>query len=368
MSAEGGGRAPQVSPAGGSRRARRWLLCAVALLILLPTERVNTDPAAGHLDPAVEAFLARPFAVFSTHRVPKTFRVIVLSNLAQYCQNLWRHGHLSRRHADHHLGALIGVAMNRRISPYRGQDLAQARLDDHGLYLSHLNLMLGVYRSVTGKDRFAALNKRISLHLARRSLADPHRHMPSYVANHLRWPADQAVTLHSLALYDGNFKQQLSRRPVAAWLHFLDSKGISKRWRLPLSEVTGGAGKGRHPRGCALSWTVRYMHLFAPARAARLWGRYKELFMVRKGIFAGFREWPPGIRRRADADSGPIVHGIGGAATGLALGASRVLGDSTTYTMLRASEVAVRAAGDKRLRRAGASILARSISLQAHSY
>ncbi|MDP6945288.1 MAG: VCBS domain-containing protein, partial [Myxococcota bacterium] len=61
-----------------------------------------------------------------------------------------------------------------------------------------------------------------------------------------------------------------------------------------LSEVTGQAAAWRHPRGCALSWTVRYIHLFAPTRAAALWARYKDVFLVRKGIFAGFREWPPG--------------------------------------------------------------------------
>ena len=192
--------------------------------------------------------------------------------------------------------------------------------------------------------------------------------MPSYPGKGLRWPADQATTLYSLALYDRVTGATLSRRPVAAWLAYIVRRGASKRWRLPLSEVTGRAGAWRHPRGCALSWTVRYMHGFAPARAARLWARYKEVFLVRKGIFAGFREWPPGIRRRADVDSGPIVlGGVGAAATGLALGASRLVGDSATYYMLRASELAVRIAGDARLGRAGGSILARAISLHASS-
>ena len=357
-----------VSQPSGGLRARAWLLCLVMLLILLPADRVQPDPVGAGLDQAVDAFLARPWRTFAAHRVPRNFRVIVLSNLAQYCLNLRRRGLLSRQGAGQHLGALIKIATHLRLSPYRGLDLTRVRLGDHGLYLSHLNLMLGAYKAATGRDRFAALNGRISRYLARRSLADPHRHMPSYPQSGLRWPADQAVTLHSLALFDRNFRRKISRRPVAAWLHFLDRRGTSKRWRLPLSEVTGRAAYWRHPRGCALSWTVRYMYLFAPARAGQLWSRYKEGFLVRKGFFAGFREWPPGIRRGADADSGPIIHGIGAAATGLALGASRVVGDSTTYYMLRASEVAVKAAGGQRLKRAGESILSRSISLQASSY
>ena len=352
----------------GGCRARARLLCLVLLLILLPEDSVHPDPAGARLDPAVEAFLARPWKTFAAHRVPRSFRVIVLSNLALYCQNLQRRGHLSRQRAAHYLGALIRLATHRRLSPYRGRDLMRTRLGDHGLYLSHLNLMLGAHKAATGTDRFAVLNGRISRYLARRSLADPHRHMPSYPRNGLRWPADQAATLHSLALFDRNYKRRISRRPVAAWLSFLDRRGTSKRWGLPLSEVTGRAAYWRHPRGCALSWTVRHMFPFAPARAEQLWSRYKAGFLVRKGIFAGFREWPPGIRRRADADSGPIVHGIGAAATGLALGASRVVGDHTTYAMLRASEVVARAAGGARLKKASASILSRAISLQASSY
>ncbi len=348
-------------------RARAWLLCLIAALILLRPDPASTDPAKEKLDPAVEAFLARPFRTFTVHRVPKNFRVIVLSTIAQHCLNLRRRGELSRQRAGHYLRALIKIATHPRLSPYRGRDLMRTRLGDHGLYLSHLNLMLGAHKAATGRDTFAPINGRISRYLARRSLADRHRHVPSYPGNGLRWPADQAVTLHSLALYDRNHGGKLSRRPVAAWLRFLDRRGTSKRWRLPLSEVTGRAAYWRHPRGCALSWTVRYMFLFAPARAKKLWSRYKELYLVRKGIFAGFREWPPGIRRRADADSGPIVHGIGAAATGLALGASRVVGDTTTYYMLRASEAAIRAAGGERLQRAGQSILARSLSLQASS-
>ena len=348
--------------------ARAWLLCLVLLLILLPADWVRPDPVKTGLDQAVDAFLARPWRTFAAHRVPRNFRVIVLSNLAQYCLNLRRRGRLSRQGAGRCLGGLVKIATHHRLSPYRGRDLQRVRLGDHGLYLSHLNLILGAYKAATGRDRFAPLNGRISRYLARRSLVDPHRHMPSYGNSGLRWPADQAVTLHSLALFDRNYQRKISLRPVAAWLRFLDRRGTSKRWRLPLSEVTGRAAYWRHPRGCALSWTVRYMQLFAPARAERLWSRYKAAFMVRKGIFAGFREWPPGIQRAADADSGPIIHGIGAAATGLALGASRVVGDSTTYYMLRAAEAAVKAAGGRKLKRAGESILARSISLQASSY
>lgn len=335
------------------------------LILLLAAGWHGPTLASPTLDPAVERFLARPWPALNARVVPRGFRVIALSHLAEYCLNLRRAGKLSAGGARRCLGRLVRLALDPRLSPLGRRSLTRGRLGHHGLYLTHLNVILGCHRLATGSRQHAALARRISRHLARRSLADPRRHAASYPRGGRRWPADQAATLYSLALHDQASGGQLSRAPVAAWLAYLDRHGQSRWPGLPRSEVSGRSRHGHLPRGCALSWTVRYMAGFAPIRARQLWARYKGSFLVSAGPLVGFREWPPGVRRRADADSGPIIEGIGAAATGLALGASRVVQDQAIYQRLRATRWLVLAAGGAKMRRLDAGILSRAIQLQA---
>ncbi len=53
--------------------------------------------------------------------------------------------------------------------------------------------------------------------------------------------------------------------------------------------------------------------------------------------WVGFREWPVGRERAADDDSGPIVEGVGAAATGLSIGAARAMGDEALALRVEAT-------------------------------
>src|SRR4051794_40610794 len=74
------------------------------------------------------------------------------------------------------------------------------------------------------------------------------------------------------------------------------------------------------PRGCATSWSIFYMAQFAPERAAELYRRHVRALGRSVLGFGGFREWPADRSHGMDADSGPIVFGVGMAATGIGLG------------------------------------------------
>ena len=106
---------------------------------------------------------------------------------------------------------------------------------------------------------------------------------------------------------------------------------------LPWSEVTGHARTARVPRGCALSWQTRYLREFDPELGARWWRSYRAQFLVDRVALVGFREWPPGMDVTADADSGPIVQGVGAAATAFGIAAARVMGDETLAKRLEAT-------------------------------
>ena len=90
----------------------------------------------------------------------------------------------------------------------------------------------------------------------------------------------------------------------------------------------------QNARGCALSWTSFYMPLFAPEQARALYETYRGHYAIEVAGLGGFREYAPGINAGADAVSGPLVFGMGVAATGLALGAARLHNDSHSYHRL----------------------------------
>jgi len=62
--------------------------------------------------------------------------------------------------------------------------------------------------------------------------------------------------------------------------------------------------------------------------AADLYRRYCRAHWIDRGVVAGFAEYPYGQNFRADVDSGPIVLGVGLAATGLGIAAAERAGDS----------------------------------------
>ena len=81
-------------------------------------------------------------------------------------------------------------------------------------------------------------------------------------------------------------------------------------------------------------------------------------------LVTGFREWPVGVDRAADVDSGPIVSGIGAAASALGIAAARAMGDDALAKRLESVADRVTFIGSKvssSIERAASSTLAASI-------
>lgn len=193
-------------------------------------------------------------------------------------------------------------------------------------HLGHVALML------TGKALWAPLTVRqqnlldgILRILSARVEAAPMRLLPTY--GRRVWPADNEVAWAALALRG---------HPAATWmerpLRTLEDQG------LPPSELKVGSLRSRDvPRGCALSWTVGLRALHDPQSAHVLYRRYRDAYFTGVAPVVGFREWPRGVDRPADSDSGPIILGIGVAASGLGLGAARAVGDVPDVERLQRS-------------------------------
>ncbi len=278
---------------------------------------------------------------------PLTFRIITLSHLADGCAGQAR----AKPGLNREARACAEAALRRA--------LALGPSDD-GLFLSHLNLVYGAVDQL-GPCADAAAHARLSAALARRSLRDPLKHVPSYNALELRWPADQTATLASLARFDAAHGTTVLAQPLAQW-EVVMRRHLDAKTGLPQSELTGKGPGAKFPRGCAQSFITRYLAEADPALAATWWAAYREHFLTRLGPVVGFREWPRGVERRGDVDSGPIVLGIGTAASAFALAAAKAQGDVLLGAQLEASASTVLATGVGGA--AAQTVLAQAISFQ----
>lgn len=236
---------------------------------------------------------------------------------------------------------------------------------NEGLFLFHLNIILGSYYAVTGDSLYLPLNRKISSYLSEEINRAPFHNMQSYGSMSDRWPADNSAALYSLWLYDKNFNTSLSEEPIRNWLNLIDSVGIGSSTKLHISEMTGCETYSNTPRGCALSMTIYYMSRFAPDEAKKLWRRYKREMKITLLPFAGFREYPKKSDLGEDYDSGPIIFGAGASATGLGIIAAASMNDRVTSVQIQNAlhfmDFIIWVTNDKYLRRERYSMNAESI-------
>lgn len=304
----------------------------------------------GQLPPAVTALLTRGEFVST----PSGFRIIALSNVADACTSTAREQPSAAR-------ACVQRAFQLALTTRPKAMNLSSPDSNHGLWLSHLGLVLGA-GDRTGSCLDAGLHQRVATELARRSVSEPLAHVPSYPGVRARWPADQSATLAALVRYDAAHGGKLSVEPVRRYWEVVERS--AGKDGLPRSEVAGATESGRHPRGCALSFSLRYLAEVDPHRARALWKRYVALYLVDGVLVTGFREWPVGVDRAADVDSGPIVSGIGAAASALGIAAARAMGDDALAKRLESVADRVTFIGSKvssSIERAASSTLAASI-------
>lgn len=320
---------------------RRRLLLAVPVLLLLLATRGD----AFEVPPRLQQLLDSG----TWDATPASFRLIALSHLADGCVAQ------ARAHPAHTADARACVAA--------ALERAHALPDDGGaLFGSHLLLVYGAADAL-GPCPDPARHEALARELARRSLADPLRHAASYPRVSLRWPADQAVTLAGLHRFDVAHAPEtpLADAPVREWKRVLEAH-LDPTTALPKSELTGKGPGAKWPRGCAQSYLVRYVSEFDPALAASWWEPYRAHFLVRTSGVVGFREWPRGVARPADVDSGPIILGIGTAASAFAIAAAKSQGDTLLAAQLEAGANLLLATGVGGA--AAQSVLAEAIRFQ----
>jgi hypothetical protein len=241
---------------------------------------------------------------------------------------------------------LVDRLVDRVLDPAlsRGFDAGFVTVEGHRISKSmalrgHLALMLA------GRSRLSArmdegherLLRTVVDGLANDIEASPNHLLPSY--GQRAWPADNEVARAALAIDAHKIR---TAEALASMKRTLDAIEKSGGHDLPPSELRLGTLKTKDvPRGCALSWTVIMRGLWDRDSAVDLYRRYRRAYWVDHTLVQGFREWPPGVDRKGDFDSGPIILGIGVAASGFGLGAAKIVGATEDYdTLARSSKIA----------------------------
>jgi hypothetical protein len=264
------------------------------------------------------------------------FAIVALSHFACGLMNVF----VAEPERRDEIAALLDEVVRRtkspKVAPWSLADGhaidGSTELDDHNLYLSHLGVILGIHRLVTATSADEKLHTHVARHLRARSLASPLHHAPSYPGSDM-WPADQSVTLLALRLYDETHATHLVDAPLAGFLATMRER-TDPSTKLFHSSVSP-LDYATTPRGCATSWTTLYLAQVAPDVAREQYLRYREHMSADILGVGGFREWPASRARGMDVDSGPIVFGVGVAATGLGLGPAKMFGDVDRYTTIR---------------------------------
>ncbi len=300
--------------------------------------------------------------------------VAALSNMSEALFNIASSQPQMKDEIKPLMQSAIARARHKKVSPYKKDPADVKNLDHYGYYLEHLNVMLGLYQSLYD-DQYLPLNRRISEYLRDESLSQDNAHARLIPHIKMRWSADQAAILHSLTLFDRNNGTQLAQEPVEKWLDTMHRHMRDEKTGLFQTEVMRVKEYSEQPRGCSLAYMIHYMASFAPDIAEDQWQRLQHHMSVSAVGLYGFREYLPDYDGGWTPDSGPIIAGVGIAATGLGLKTAATLQDYATYKRLkRAIQTGISLLdkldvipGIGKLSRIGTDLLASSIYLSALS-
>lgn len=289
----------------------------------------------------VSNFLSyKPFKGFSKeHLFIKRFikkawgqDIAALSNMAEAVENLWRRNLIDQQNAASQIQTITRMAMHKTVRPYKTPLEQTDNLGHYGYFLEHLNLILNCHQTING-DGHLPLNERITLHLKTETIKQKNLHARLLPHVRMRWSADQALIINSIRGFDRNNGTTHHNDLADAWISkmqrdYCHSTGLFQ------TEVMNCKSYSKEPRGCALAYLIYYMHNFAPEVAESQWNLFKKHMKVTKLGLSGFREYLPEYQGRWTPDSGPIVAGLGVAASGLALKTAAKLNDRSTYESL----------------------------------
>lgn len=149
------------------------------------------------------------------------------------------------------------------------------------------------------------------------------------------WPADGVMCVAALAWHD-RLQPPQYQDVIRQWLQAVDSR-LDTHQLIP-HEVQAGSGVVRTPaRGSSQSQLLNFLIEIDSTYAQPHFHRYRALFLTSRLGLPGVLESPKGTAAAEDIDSGPVIWGVGGAASIVGRRTMQRFGDTTTTVGLRNS-------------------------------
>lgn len=268
--------------------------------------------------PGFQGFTKKNLFIMNFVKGPWGQDIAALSNMAEALRNLKLHRGFDQKLISPLLTEVVHRACHEKVNPWKKQIDRVSDLGAFGYYLEHLNIILGCYQQIVD-DNYRELNERVTKHLVELSLSQENAHARLLPHVKMRWSADQAAILYSIHLFDTHNGTDYLAEPKERWLDYMRNSGTHHETGLFITEVMGTKKYSKEPRGCSLSYMLYYMLQFEPHLANQQWELYEKHMGVNRLGVDGYREYLPSFKGKWTPDSGPVILGLGVAATGLSL-------------------------------------------------
>jgi hypothetical protein len=149
------------------------------------------------------------------------------------------------------------------------------------------------------------------------------------------WPADNVLAIASLVAYDRVFGTFRYKKTVADWLIKVKANLDERTGLIPHIWYPGRPAQSA--RGSSQSLMLCLLPEIDSMFAEEQFVLYEQYFVTARLGLPGIREYPAGIDGNGDIDSGPVIWGIGGAASVVGQRAAAANGREDLYVGLRNS-------------------------------
>jgi len=150
----------------------------------------------------------------------------------------------------------------------------------------------------------------------------------------LAWPADVVIAVASLNLHDKAFDEKYSEE-ISNWIQKVKLNVDPETGLVPQAADYKSGKSIEGARGSSQSLMLLFFHEMDAEFAEQQYQVYENLFLTRRFGLPAVREYPKGTVGYGDIDSGPVILGIGGAASIVGQRTFGVFGNYKAYVGLR---------------------------------
>ncbi len=230
------------------------------------------------------------------------------------------------------IGALQTPRMSGFIMPHLGEPFGATQIKASVFVHGHFLNLAVRYREVSGDKRYDALIHRVAEALSDAYAKSEHGVLKTY--KDMWWTTDNFPALSALGRYDKIFGRQLSA-VKGRFLQNLKAYYLDRETGMYCTYIDPTSRRQlQGPRGISQMYGLHFLKDFDVGFAAEQYALAKKhLFRSVLGV-AVVREFPEGVKATPDVDSGPLVFGFGPSASGFAIAAAAINGDTSTAWQL----------------------------------